>query len=752
MKLTIYSADVTGVQDNCTYPHRHEVTDAASLAEAVRRDHVCAQYRNNYRGKDEFISSDCVVMDVDNDHSEEPSEWVMPEALGEEYAGIGYAVCRSRHDMKQKGNYGPRPRYHVYFQIEPVADHEAYSGIKDSIHAMYPFFDDNALDAGRFIYGSDPGDIIWHDGGGTILDLLERDPTEPLIPEGSRNNTMYLWAVCRLKREGNTDGSKEAFYKEAEKCIPPLDDKELQTIWRSAVRFYEKKIMTDPSYVGPEEYRTGIPSNWPEPIPLGKYTAAPFPVDALPCDIAEYVEAVAESTQTPADMAGTAALAAIAACVQGKYKIRGKPDWTEPLNGYFIVVNPPSERKSAVENCIVKPIDKYEAEYNFQNSARFEASKLMKSSLEKRKNVMKDKLAKHEATEEEVAALSREIADFKEERPLQIYVDDVTTEKLVSIMASNNGRASIMSSEGGIFDTLAGIYTKTVNIDVMLKGYSGDAIRVDRIGRESESIPDPSLTVLLMTQPDVMSQVMSNKTFRGRGLTARFLYSIPPSRVGTRDFESASVPEGCYGRYEQKIMNLLKEDYSAEPHIITLSEEARAKLSAFSRELEPRLAGDLAEMSDWAGKLVGNVLRLSGLLCRAGIMRFDIMDDSSLEVDAVTMENAIRLGKYYLNHAQAVYSVLPEDAMYRNASRILTMISERGLESFDRRTAMRNCRTFRTAAEIQPVLDFLDDYGYIAPVRQEYSGTGRPPQPKYAVNPWLHDMMCHSVTGKSRQP
>ena len=169
---------------------------------------------------------------------------------------------------------------------------------------------------------------------------------------------------------------------------------------------------------------------------------------------------------------------------------------------------------------------------------------------------------------------------FREERPLQIYVDDVTTEKLVSIMASNNGRASIMSSEGGIFDTLAGIYTKTVNIDVMLKGYSGDAIRVDRIGRESESIPDPSLTVLLMTQPDVMSQVMSNKTFRGRGLTARFLYSIPPSRVGTRDFESASVPEGCYGRYEQKIMNLLKEDYPAEPHIITLSEEARVKLSS----------------------------------------------------------------------------------------------------------------------------------------------------------------------------
>ena len=67
-------------------------------------------------------------------------------------------------------------------------------------------------------------------------------------------------------------------------------------------------------------------------------------------------------------------------------------------------------------------------------------------------------------------------------------MDDITTEKLVSVLSDNGGHASLISSEGGIFDTLAGIYTKNVNIDVMLKAYSGDSIRVDRIGRESECI------------------------------------------------------------------------------------------------------------------------------------------------------------------------------------------------------------------------------------------------------------------------
>ena len=650
MRMTIYASDTVGAQDNCLYPHRIEAADAASLKKAVRHDHVCAAYRNSYRGKENFISSDCLVMDVDNDHSENPQEWVTPEMLAEEYKDIRFAICFSRSHMRQKGQYGPRPRFHIYFGIDPVTDHEEYSGLKEALFAMYPFYDENALDSGRFIYGSDPGEVVWHDGAETIVSVLASDPTEPLIPEGSRNRTMYQWAVCRLKRDGNNADSEKAFYAEAQKCVPPLEDKELRTIWRSASGFYERKIRTDPSYMEPGEFKTGIPSAWEEPIPFGRYTVMPFPSDALPEDIADYVKAVAESTQTPVDMAGTAALAAIAVCTQGKYRIQGKADWTEPLNGYFIVINPPSERKSAVEHCIVRPLDAYEEQYNMRNAGAVEASRMRRRVLERRQKAVEEQVSKGKAEPEELDRIAQEVAGFEEQRPLQLYVDDITTEKLVSVMAANGGRAAIVSSEGGIFDTLAGIYTKNVNIDVMLKGYSGDPIRVDRIGRESESIMDPALTVLLMAQPNVLSEVMRNATFRGRGLTARFLYSMPPSFVGARKFESAAVDDAVYRRYEQKIVNLLEDEYTRKPETITLSPEASGMLAGFAAEIEPRLVGDLAEMSDWAGKLVGNVLRLSGLLCRAGVFRSHgfMEDPDPLVVDGRTMGNAIRLGRYYL--------------------------------------------------------------------------------------------------------
>ena len=250
--------------------------------------------------------------------------------------------------------------------------------------------------------------------------------------------------------------------------------------------------------------------------------------------------------------------------------------------------------------------------------SKVESSKMRRRILERKQKAIEDQISKGKAEQEEADKIAQELADFEEEQPLQLYVDDITTEKLVSVISTNHGRAALISSEGGIFDTLAGIYTKNVNIDVMLKGYSGDPIRVDRIGRDSESINNPALTILLMAQPNVVSAVLGNTTFRGRGLTARFLYCMPISNVGSRRFQSDPVTDAVYQRYEQKMINLLEDEYPATPEVITLSAEAERLLVAFAEELEPKLMTDYAEMADWAGKLVGNTLRIA--VCFVGLM------------------------------------------------------------------------------------------------------------------------------------
>ena len=455
-----------------------------------------------------------------------------------------------------------------------------------------------------------------------------------------------------------------------------------------------------------------------------------FPVDALPEVIRRYVLAVAESTQTTVDMAAVEALGVVSLCSQGKYFIRGNADWAEPLNTYTVVILPPAERKSSVLSMMIRPVEVFEKTENERRSPEIVKSQMELSKLEKEKRSLVERASKGKATEEDIKNKAKEIAEYEPVKPLRLFVDDVTSEKLTSVLAENNGCAAVVSAEGGIFDIISGLYSRNVNIDVFLKGHSGDTIRVDRIGRASESIIHPALTMVLAVQPEVLNGLMSNNTFRGRGLTARFLYSMPKSTVGSRSFSTEPIPEGVRVRYQDLIEAILSSDNEQQP--ISLDDGAEEVLETLFNEVEGRLKGDLAEIPDWAGKFVGSVLRISGIL---HVMKYpkDSMFDS---VDRETMENAVTIGRYFLEHAKAAYSLMGADAVNKNAQYLLSAIRWERLTEFSRRDAMRLCRRFKTAESLQPVLDRLCEYGYLAakPLPPAH-GAGRKPSEVYLTNP-----------------
>ena len=76
MRFVIYTSSSAGNAKNCLYQNRWEIASARELSEAVKLDHVCAEYTDNYRCVDGFIKSNVVVMDVDNDHTENADEWI----------------------------------------------------------------------------------------------------------------------------------------------------------------------------------------------------------------------------------------------------------------------------------------------------------------------------------------------------------------------------------------------------------------------------------------------------------------------------------------------------------------------------------------------------------------------------------------------------------------------------------------------------------------------------------------------------
>ena len=153
--FTIYTANCTGNAKNCIYLTEVEVKDIASLKQAMRRDHVCAMYRDHKRSAAGFEWSDCIPMDCDNDHSDDPEQWKHPEDVVATFPDVTFAVCYSRNHMKEKKGKTARPRFHCYFPINRVCDGETYAAMKQRVYKKFPFFDDNALDIARFCFGTE---------------------------------------------------------------------------------------------------------------------------------------------------------------------------------------------------------------------------------------------------------------------------------------------------------------------------------------------------------------------------------------------------------------------------------------------------------------------------------------------------------------------------------------------------------------------------------------------------------------------
>ena len=265
MQFSLCHSGKTGIQTSTVYPNKVRITDDKSLLNTVQYDHVGAEFTNHTRSNSNFIKSDVIVMDIDNDKTDNPNEWVTEENLKEIFIDYDFALVTSRNHMLSKGAMIARPKFHIYFPIKETNDREAYVAMKEELTNRYQFFDDNAKDAARFFFGNPNAKVIWNDSWMTIdeglLQEVEEDfdadfyrsPKRP-IAEGSRNSTMSVFAAKILKRLGVTQEARSGFDEQASRCEPPLEKSELDTIWGSAVRFYNKTIKSSDDYISPDSF------------------------------------------------------------------------------------------------------------------------------------------------------------------------------------------------------------------------------------------------------------------------------------------------------------------------------------------------------------------------------------------------------------------------------------------------------------------------------------------------------------------
>ena len=457
-----------------------------------------------------------------------------------------------------------------------------------------------------------------------------------------------------------------------------------------------------------------------------------FPAEELSDILRNMAVGISESLQVAVDMPAAALLTVAAICAQKKFVINPKPGWIEPVNLYTAIVALPSERKSPVLSKVMVPVHAFTRAENERRRPIIEEYATKKDILERRIENMKKATASvgkkgaAPVTSDDVTMLQRELSDLERDAVdyINLVSDDTTTEVLALNMEKNGEKMGLVSSEGGIFNTLAGLYS--ANFDIFLKSYSGDYYKSSRMTRAKVELTEPALTVLLMVQQSVLEAIMRNNEFKGRGLLARFLYSIPDSLVGHRSYDTGAVPEEFAAEYNNLVVQLLSLP-DGEPRILHLDHDAQTEARKLFLELEPRLRDDLEPLGDWAGKHHGRVMRIAALLhiCDHGA------DAASILIPGETIRRARVIGDYFIEHAKAAYRImgLSENQATKDAKYILKRLDSTGLTEISKRDLHQLCKDrvgLEKASDMEPGLKVLVDRGFIKIEKPPLSKPSKP--------------------------
>jgi hypothetical protein len=453
-------------------------------------------------------------------------------------------------------------------------------------------------------------------------------------------------------------------------------------------------------------------------------------------------------------------LAVCAAAVAKKCRIEVSPGWQEPLNLFVAIVLPPAARKSQVMSDVVRPLEEYEQEQARLMKADIEASRVRLEVLQGRaatasRIAAKAKGEDSKALIDEAIGLAKEAVDFRVPSPPRMLVDDVTPEKLSSLLFEHDGRMAIFSPEGGLFDMMAGRYTGgAANFEVFLKGHCGDTLRVDRMKRDAEYVQDPALTICLAIQPDVLKGLADKPGFRGRGLIGRFLFALPENTLGKRRIGAAAVSDSTRIEYRAAIRRLLDlplGEHRVSPReaprafVLRLTRAARDLLQDFERWLEPQLGdyGEMGGITDWAGKVAGAVARLIGVLHLAD--NSDMPTPWNKEIGTIGVERGLKLADFLIPHARAAYAQMTTDDEGEQLRYLVQWIVSEKRERFTSREAQRATRArIKDAETLADRIRALVQRGYVRQAQSFVQNTSGRPSRLFAVNPAAYDFV-HSV-------
>ena len=474
---------------------------------------------------------------------------------------------------------------------------------------------------------------------------------------------------------------------------------------------------------------------WPTLEPFGAGSLPSFPVDVLPGWLRAYVDEVSSALEVPQDAVALLSLGVLAIAAGPAFEVDIGEGWREVLALWVVVPLESGERKSAILARLLEPLDAWQRDHAARLAPEVERKRRDLDVFNKRK----ERLAKAAADGDGEA--ERELHGLEQPRvprPPRLFADDMTTEAIARALDDNGEAFALVSSEGEIVGNLLGRYARSgagpLNVDVLLKGYAGESVSVDRINRPPLHLRRPVLSLLMITQPTMVAALSGRAELGERGFVPRVLFALPRTLLGRRRHETRAIGLDVASEYAAGLRRLLDRHpaLNGDPRsVLRFEDDARRRLRAAQLEREPLLSpGERSPtVQAFLSKLPGTLARIAGLLALA---------DQRSSVERRHVECACDLAAFLEAHFLGTLEGLALDEASRRARNLGRWASRReGLFS-ERDVQRARAAGLSKVEDVRDAIKDLERRGYVRKVELDERGAdapGRRPGPRYRFRP-----------------
>jgi hypothetical protein len=154
--MTLISSGDLRNENNTNYKYVLNIKSVDEFKIVVSKDHTAALFKNNHRKTENFIKSNCIMLDFDNG--------VLPvKEFYHKYKEIEFYLATSKSHNKDKHGI-IEPRYHLYLPIPIVEDRQKYADMILSCMDFFKTADTACKNVDRFFYGNPESKVLYNDG------------------------------------------------------------------------------------------------------------------------------------------------------------------------------------------------------------------------------------------------------------------------------------------------------------------------------------------------------------------------------------------------------------------------------------------------------------------------------------------------------------------------------------------------------------------------------------------------------------